>query len=285
MNAEHGEGLAELYVVGTPIGNLEDVTLRALRVLKEADVVAAEDTRVVARLLSHHGIARSAVSLHKHNERAMTERVLAWLAENKKVALVSDAGTPGISDPGAMLVERARSAGYRVTPIPGPSALAAALSISGFSASRVVFCGFLPSARAARRKALSELAEERGALVFYEAPHRVVECVEDLAGALGDRRIVIARELTKLFESINSCPLASAAEWLRADPNRTRGEFVLLVSEPAPATQSQDWEALLATLLQELPLAQAVRLTCAATGAKRKPVYERALSLQENKTL
>ncbi len=284
MNGDHGERFAELYVVGTPIGNLEDITLRALRVLREADIVAAEDTRVVARLFSHHGMARGAVSLHRHNENAMAERVLGWLAQGRTVALVSDAGTPGISDPGAKVVERVRAAGYRVTPVPGPSALTAALSVSGLCESRIVFCGFLPAAPAARRKAIGELAAEAGALVLYEAPHRVVQCVEDLAEALGNRRIVIARELTKLFETVHACPLAAAADWLKADANRIRGEFVLLVSGSA-AARAPEWERLLATLLPELPLAQAVRLVCAATGAKRKEVYERALSLGKPEAL
>ena len=285
MSEDHGGRLAQLYVVGTPIGNLEDITLRALRVLKEADVIAAEDTRVAARLLAHHGIARRAVSLHRHNEQKMAERVLDWLSQGKTVALVSDAGTPGISDPGAVVVARARDAGHRVTPIPGPSALAAALSVSGFSESRIVFCGFLPSAPAERRKAIAELAAERGALVLYEAPHRVVECVEDLARALGERRLVIARELTKLFESVQVCALSGAADWLRGEEHRTRGEFVLIVSGAPAATAAPGWEPLLTALLGELPLAQAVRLTCTSTGAKRNEVYARALDLQKSRAL
>jgi 16S rRNA (cytidine1402-2'-O)-methyltransferase len=284
MSADHGgDRNAELYVVATPIGNLEDVTLRALRVLKEADVVAAEDTRVAARLLNHHGIVRKAVSLHEHNESAMAERVLEWLSQGKRVALVTDAGTPGISDPGARVVERARSAGYKVSPVPGASALAAALSISGLEDGCVLFCGFLPSAREARRKAIAKLAHGGHALVFYEAPHRVVESVEDLAQELGERRIVIARELTKMFESVHACMLAEAAEWLKGDPNRTRGEFVLVVTSPAAPTETESWLPVLEALLAELPVAQAVRLACAATGARRKAVYERALALQKSR--
>lgn len=268
---------AQLYVVATPIGNLEDTTLRALRVLSNASVLAAEDTRVTARLLAHHGIARQAVALHRHNEQAMAQAVIGWLAEGKSVALVSDAGTPGISDPGAAVVEQVRAAGYRVTPIPGPSALATALSASGLQAKGVLFLGFLPASAAARRKVLEAHRHADHALVLYEAPHRVVECVEDLAAMLGERRLVIARELTKLFESIHACPLREAADWLRADPNRVRGEFVLIVSgttdAPPPA-----WEKVLVPLLAALPLAQAVRLTCDITGARRKVVYEAALA-------
>ena len=276
-----GDG-AQLYVVATPIGNLEDVTLRALRVLRNAPVIAAEDTRHTARLLEHHGIPRQAVALHRHNEQAMADKVIGWLAEGKSVALVSDAGTPGISDPGAIVAAKARAAGYRVTPIPGPSALAAAMSASGLDADGVLFLGFLPATGQARRKALAPHAHAPYALALYEAPHRVVECVEDLASLLGERRLVIARELTKVFESIHECALADAADWLRGDANRLRGEFVLIVS--GAATQPpEDWESVLSVLLADLPLAQAVRLTCEITGAKRKPVYERAL--EKNKPL
>jgi 16S rRNA (cytidine1402-2'-O)-methyltransferase len=212
----------------------------------------------------------------------MAERVLEWLSQGKRVALVTDAGTPGISDPGARVVERARSAGYRVSPIPGPSALAAALSVSGLEDPCVLFCGFLPSAREARRKAIAKLATGEHALVFYEAPHRVVESVEDLAAGLGERRLVIARELTKMFESIHSCGLTEAAAWLQADANRIRGEFVLVVSPPEAAPDAEAWLPVLEALLAELPLAQAVRLACSVTGARRKAVYERALALQKS---
>jgi 16S rRNA (cytidine1402-2'-O)-methyltransferase len=267
---------AQLYVVATPIGNLEDVTLRALRVLRNAPVIAAEDTRHTARLLDHHGIPRQAVSLHRHNEQAMAQKVIGWLSEGKSVALVSDAGTPGISDPGAVVVSKARAAGYRVTPIPGASALAAAVSASGLDADGVLFLGFLPATGQARRKVLAPHAHAPYALVLYEAPHRVVECIEDLASLLGDRRLVIARELTKVFESIHECALVEAADWLGGDPNRVRGEFVLIVS--GSATQPpEDWESVLSALMAELPLAQAVRLTCEITGVKKKPVYDRAL--------
>jgi 16S rRNA (cytidine1402-2'-O)-methyltransferase len=282
MSGNHdGEGRGELYVVATPIGNLQDVTLRALRVLNEADVIAAEDTRIASKLLSHHGIARRPLALHEHNERAMARRVLGWLAEGKRVALISDAGTPGISDPGAIVVQQARAAGHRVTPVPGASALAAALSVAGICADQVLFCGFLPAAREARRKAIADLARVPYAIVLYEAPHRIVQCVEDLAAALpgAGRRIVIARELTKLFESVHACRLDEAAAWLRSDANRTRGEFVLVLEPETAAQAPLAWECVLKALLEELPLAQAVRLTCQATGARRKPVYERALAI------
>ena len=273
----------ELFVVATPIGNLEDMTLRAIRVLKEVDVIAAEDTRVTAHLLARYAIAQRPMALHAHNERGRTEQVLQLLAANKRVALVSDAGTPGISDPGAILVEAVRAAGFRVTPVPGPSALAAALSVSGIAAERILFCGFLPAKASARRNAITELGNRTEALVFYEAPHRVLECVEDLAaGVLHPqlRRLVIAREITKIYESVHECTLEAAADWLRQDPDRRRGEFVLMLSGLAAVDETADWEKTLSTLLEDLPLAQAVRLTCAISGAKRKPVYERALKLK-----
>ena len=273
----------ELFVVATPIGNLEDMTLRAIRVLKEVDVIAAEDTRVTAHLLARYAIAQRPMALHAHNERGRTEQVLQLLAANKRVALVSDAGTPGISDPGAILVEAVRAAGFRVTPVPGPSALAAALSVSGIAAERILFCGFLPAKASARRNAITELGNRTEALVFYEAPHRVLECVEDLAaGVLHPqlRRLVIAREITKIYESVHECTLEAAADWLRQDPDRRRGEFVLILSGLAAVDETADWEKTLSTLLEDLPLAQAVRLTCAISGAKRKPVYERALMIK-----
>jgi 16S rRNA (cytidine1402-2'-O)-methyltransferase len=291
MTEIHNGGRAdvgELYVVATPIGNLEDVSLRALRVLRTADVIAAEDTRVASRLLAHYGIGQRPVALHAHNERKLAVEVLRWLAEGKRVALLSDAGTPAISDPGAIVVAGAREAGYGVIPIPGPSALAAALSVAGVTEGQVLFCGFLPATRAARQKAIAAFSAVPYALVFYEAPHRVLECVEDLAEGLarpGDRRIVVARELTKLFESVHACPLGEAVDWLNADPNRRRGEFVLIVTGASESDSPDQWERVLAALLKELPLAQAVRLTCAATGARRKPVYERALVLRETKRL
>ncbi|MFM9971436.1 MAG: 16S rRNA (cytidine(1402)-2'-O)-methyltransferase [Burkholderiales bacterium] len=276
----------ELFIVATPIGNLEDMSLRAIRILKEVDVVAAEDTRVTAQLLARYAIAQRPLALHAHNERERTEKILGFLRENKRVALVSDAGTPGISDPGAILVKAARDAGFRVTPIPGPSALAAALSVAGFVDERVLFCGFLPAKASARRQVIADLGAPQQALVFYEAPHRVIECVEDLAAGLpqsGERRLVIAREITKLYESVHECLLDAGADWLRGHPDRVRGEFVLLVSGLAHQESAAEWEKTLQTLLAELPLAQAVRLTCAICGVKRKPVYERALELKADR--
>ena len=288
MDQVHGEGRQEvdrgdgtLYVVATPIGNLEDITLRALKVLAAADVITAEDTRTTATLLARHGIGKRPVALHAHNEARMAGQVLQWLREGRSVALVSDAGTPGLSDPGALVVARAMEAGLRVVPVPGANAAVSAFSASGLAEGRFLFYGFLPARASARRAAIAGLDRLACALVFYEAPHRVLESIDDLAAGLpGERTIVIARELTKVFESIASMPLREAAAWMRADANRQRGEFVVIVSG-APEKGEQTtaaWESLLAILLAELPLAQAVRLTCAATGARRKAVYEHALA-------
>ena len=276
---------ARLYVVATPIGNLEDITLRALKLLAAVDVIAAEDTRNSARLLDRHGIRTRMLSLHEHNEARRAEDILRLLAEGKQVALISDAGTPVLSDPGAILVARVREAGYRVIPVPGPSAAMAALSVAGLAGTAFHFAGFLPERASARRTAIAALADLQTLLVFYESPHRVQACVEDLAAVLGGeegaRDIVIARELTKLFESVHRCALADAPAWLAADPNRVRGEFVLLVTGASAkkGVSAAALDGVLNPLLAALPLAQSVKLACAITGLRRGEVYERALEL------
>lgn len=280
-----GEDDGTLYVVATPIGNLDDITLRALKVLAAADIIAAEDTRTTASLLARHGIGKRPVALHEHNETRMAGQVLQWLREGRSVALVSDAGTPGISDPGARVVAGVREAGLRVVPVPGANAAVSAFSASGLADGRFLFYGFLPARASARRAAIAGVARLACALVFYEAPHRILDSIDDLAAGLPaqgtrERTIVIARELTKLFESIASMPLLEAPAWMRADANRQRGEFVIIVSG-APEEDGKTrtgWEPMLELMLAELPLAQAVRLTCAATGARRKAVYEHALA-------
>lgn len=277
-----------LYVVATPLGNLRDISLRAMDVLGGVDVIAAEDTRVTRGLLAHYGIATRLLSLHEHNERRRATEIVSLLAAGKSVALVSDAGTPGVSDPGAALIDAVASAGHRVVPVPGASAVIAALSASGLAAPRWLFCGFLPAAAAARRHELERLAGCDCALVFYEAPHRVAASVAALAAVLGDERpLVIARELTKRFESIHRCRLGDAAAWLAGDPDRLRGEFVLIVGAPIAQDAPRGGEAahahdaLLAALLAELPLAQAVRLAVAITGAPKNTLYRRALALRD----
>jgi 16S rRNA (cytidine1402-2'-O)-methyltransferase len=274
-----------LYVVATPLGNLRDVTLRALDVLAGVDLIAAEDTRVTHILLAHHRISTRTLSLHEHNERARAGKIIELLAAGRSVALVTDAGTPALSDPGALLVDAVLAAGHRVVPIPGPSAVAAALSGSGLAAAEWLFCGFLPAKAVARRRVLTRLSAYPFALVFYEAPHRIAATIAALAETLGPgRRLVIARELTKRFESIHRCQLGEAVAWLAADSDRVRGEFVLIVdAPPPPAAESSDDSAnnaVLAALLAELPLAKAVRLAVAVTGAPRNVLYRRALALR-----
>ncbi len=274
-----------LYVVATPIGNLRDISLRALDVLSSADVIAAEDTRNSGHLLTHHGIAaKRLMALHQHNERGAAEKVIALLAQGQSVALVTDAGTPAVSDPGALLVADVRAAGFRVIPIPGANAALAALSASGLPAPHFLFYGFLPNKSAARRSTLQDLIALPYTLVFYEAPHRILECVADLHSVYGgERQIVFAREITKLFESIHRCTLAEAMDWLNADPNNQRGEFVLLISgAPAPEEGlDAETERVLSLLLKELPLKQAVQLAVQITGAGRNELYPRALQIKE----
>jgi 16S rRNA (cytidine1402-2'-O)-methyltransferase len=271
-----------LYVVATPIGNLGDVTLRAVETLREADVVAAEDTRVTRGLLTHLGIGAKLVALHAHNERGGAQKVLAWLAEGKRVAFVSDAGTPAVSDPGALLVAAVRAAGHRVIPVPGPSALTTALSAAGVEADGVVFAGFLPARGSERRERLAELAAGPWAIALFESPHRVAQTLADLHATLGERDVVIARELTKKFEAIARVALADARAWIEADPDRTRGEFVLIVEgRPLERGPAIDPRKVLETLLAELPLKQAVALAVKLTGGKRNDLY--ALALEINK--
>jgi len=274
-----------LYVVATPLGNLRDVTLRALDVLGSVDVIAAEDTRMTARLLARYGIAAKVVSLHAHNEAARSSDIVARLTRGESVALVSDAGTPAISDPGARLVHAVRAAGQAVVPIPGPSAVTTAVSAAGLAADAFVFVGFLPTQAKERRARLAAVASLPAAVVFYEAPHRVRATVAELAQALGAARtLVVARELTKAFESIAAMPLGEAEAWMAADANRERGEFVLIVDRATEATgdalasgidaECARW---LPALLEELSPARAARVVAAVTGAPRNDIYRRAL--------
>ena len=273
-----------LYVVATPIGNLRDISLRALDVLTSSDAIAAEDTRNTAHLLTHYGIAANRLlALHQHNERAAAEKIIALLAQGQAVALVSDAGTPAISDPGALVVDAVRNAGHRVIPIPGANAALAALSSAGLAEPHFFFYGFLPNKSAARCRALQELIALPATLVFYEAPHRVLECVADLQSVFGgERQIIFAREITKLFESIHRCTLAEAMDWLNADPNNQRGEFVLLLSGAVEqeAGLEENAERTLVLLLQEMPLKRAVQLAVQITGASKNELYQRALEIK-----
>ena len=254
-----------------------------MEVLALADVVAAEDTRNTAHLLSHHAIrAKQLVAVHQHNERGAAEKMVAQIRGGASIAFVSDAGTPAVSDPGAFLVQAVLAAGLRVIPIPGASAAVAALSASGLNAAHFLFYGFLPNKSAARRTTLQTLQDHPYTLVFYEAPHRIVECVNDLCAVYGnERQIILAREITKLFETIHSCRLSEAAAWLQSDSNQQRGEFVVLVSAAIPQEGiSNETQRTLTVLLQELPLKQAVQLAVQITGAGRKALYQLALQLK-----
>ena len=276
-----------LYVVATPIGNLGDITLRAIETLKMADAIAAEDTRHTSGLLSHFGISKKLIAVHQHNEHQSAEKLLAQLKKGENIALVTDAGTPGISDPGAVVVKIVREAGIKVVPIPGVSAVIAALSASGITQNGFYFHGFLPTSGAARRKVLESLKAQTVTLVLYEAPHRIVECVEDLAKVLGgERQLTFARELTKTFETIYTCSVSRSSAWLQADANQQRGEFVLLV-EAAPIVELQeisiDAQRVLKCLLAELQLKQAVALATEITQLKKNDLYEFALKLKNDR--
>jgi 16S rRNA (cytidine1402-2'-O)-methyltransferase len=274
-----------LYVVATPLGNVCDITLRALHVLAIADAVACEDTRNTGNLLTRYGLNKTMIAAHQHNEREAAEKIVARLQAGERVALASDAGTPGVSDPGARIVDAVRDAGLRVIPLPGASAVVTALSASGLVNDRFHFVGFLPAKGRQRETVLATLKQETATLVFYEAPHRIAECVAALAEAFEPaRQIVFAREMTKLFEEIHRCALADAAAWLAHDPQRSRGEFVVLLEGAAPDADAGalEGERVLRILLAELPVKQAAALAAQLTGQKKNALYERALQLKQD---
>ncbi|OWY38203.1 16S rRNA (cytidine(1402)-2'-O)-methyltransferase [Xenophilus sp. AP218F] len=275
-------------MVATPIGNLTDISARALAAFAAADVVCAEDTRVTSQLLSAYGIrAQRLVSLREHNERAMAEQVIRWLAEGQMVVQVSDAGTPAVSDPGARLVEAVRAAGHPARPLPGCSAVIAALSASGFTAPSFQFHGFLPPKSGERRKTLQQWLAAAQLTVCYEAPHRIVDTLKDIVAVLGgERRVMLARELTKTFETFETRPAAELLAWVEADSNQQRGEIVLII-DAAPAVEADD-DALppeaarvLEILAAELPTKQAATLASQISGANRKQLYDHALKLKK----
>jgi 16S rRNA (cytidine1402-2'-O)-methyltransferase len=270
-----------LYVVATPIGNLDDISVRAQRTLREVALIAAEDTRHSLRLLQHFGIETPLAACHEHNEREQGGRFLARLQAGEDVALISDAGTPLISDPGYHLVRQARAAGVRVVPVPGACALIAGLSAAGLPSDRFVFEGFLPAKVAGRRARLEALSEEPRTLIFYEAPHRLLECIEDMALVYGEgRQAVLARELTKTFETIKGLPLGELRDWVAADANQQRGECVLLLAGwQAPEGEAVSAEALrvLDLLLAELPVKRAAALAAEITGVRKNLLYQVAL--------
>jgi 16S rRNA (cytidine1402-2'-O)-methyltransferase len=274
-----------LYVVATPIGNLADASSRAAEALGSADVVACEDTRTSRPLLAHLGVSGAVVALHEHNERTASQALVERMREGASVALITDAGTPGISDPGALLVEAAHRNGIRVIPIPGPNAAVAACSAAGFSGSRFFFAGFLPTSGRERRDALSRLTGPWPA-ILYEAPHRILKTAADLLDRFGpSREIVIAREITKKFEEIARMPLGDAPAWLQAGPHRQQGEFVLVL---APLEEPEDRDAsraveVLEILLESLAPSEAARAASRITGAPRKRLYDEALARAKRK--
>ena len=277
--------IATLYVVATPIGNVTDISLRALHVLSLVDAVACEDTRNTAQLMTRFGLHKPLIAAHQHNEREAAETLVARLQSGERIALVSDAGTPAVSDPGARIVDAVRAAGLRVVPLPGASAAVTAISASGLLNDQFHFIGFLPSKAKQRETMLQQLRNVTATMVFYEAPHRIVECAAALAAAFEPtRQVVFARELTKLFEEIHRCPLSEAVAWLGADAHREKGEYVVLVEGVAEAEDAQDAEAerILALLVAELPVKQAAALTAQITGRKKNALYERALQMKSD---
>jgi 16S rRNA (cytidine1402-2'-O)-methyltransferase len=273
-----------LYVVATPIGNLADMTQRAVEVLKSVDRIAAEDTRRTGRLLQHYAIQTPMLALHEHNERELAPELVRQIQEGQILALVSDAGTPLISDPGYRLVRLAREAGVPIVPVPGPSALITALSVSGLPTDHFVFEGFLPTKQLARKARLEALRSEPRTLIFYEASHRILDCFKDMLVAFGvERHAVLARELTKQFETIRDGTLQALLRWVSDDPNQQKGEFVILVEgEQAAEAHAVDAEAerVLNVLLEELPIKTAAKLAARITGVNKRALYERALQIK-----
>ena len=272
-----------LFIVATPLGNLGDMTPRAVETLAQVQVIAAEDTRHSLPLLRHFGIVTPCIALHDHNERERSAELIIRLQAGENIALISDAGTPLISDPGYHLVRAAREQGVRVVPIPGPSALIAALSVSGLPTDRFIFEGFLPAKSAARQQRLEALRIEARTMIFFESGHRITESLNDMAHVLGlDRLGVVARELTKIFETIQSDTLGGLCLWVQADPHQQKGEFVVLVQGAVHAEGAEtdaEAERIVRILLEELPVKQASALAAKITGQKKNFLYSMALKM------
>lgn len=274
---------AVLYVIATPIGNLGDISARALSILNEVDLIAAEDTRHTGRLLSYFNIKSTLISVHDHNETARAELIINHLANGKRIALVSDAGTPLISDPGYTLVKRVREAGYPVSPIPGCCAFVAALSAAGLPSDRFLFVGFLPAKKLSRTNQLTELVNQTCTLIFYESTHRILACLDDMIEVFGgEREAVVAREVTKTFETIKDARLDELKAWMLADTNQQRGEFVILVRGAETIIQEVEQidsrsEHILLLLAAELPPKKAAAIASDITGIHKKRLYEHLL--------
>ena len=273
-----------LYLVATPIGNLGDISSRALEILRAVDMVAAEDTRHSRHLLQHFGIGTRLVAYHEHNEEQQTPVLINALEQGDSIALVSDAGTPLVSDPGYRLVSAALDSGVRVVPVPGPCAAIVALSASGLPTDRFVFEGFLPARQGARVRRLESLQAEQRTLVFYESCHRIVGSLKDMVTVFGgERQAVIARELTKTFETIRKASVGELVEWVEKDSNQQKGEIVLLVEGAETSNEESDalLSKLLPVLVNELPVKQAVKIASLVTGVHKNELYKQALKLKE----
>ncbi len=269
-----------LYVVATPIGNLEDISLRATRQLSEVSLILAEDTRHTQILLHHLNIRTPLSALHDHNEAGQVPFILQKLRSGEDLALVSDAGTPLISDPGYRLVKAVLEAGIRVSPVPGACAMVAAVSVAGVASDRFAFEGFLPAKTTARRTRLAQLRRETRTLIFYEAPHRILETLQDMREMMGDRELTVCRELTKTFETVRKGVLSDILLWVEQDSQQQRGEMVLVLAgadEDLVEDQEENLRVLY-VLLEELPLRQAVDLAVRLTGCRKKWLYDAALA-------
>ena len=281
--AQQSYPTATLYIVATPIGNVTDISVRALYILGMVDAVACEDTRNTGNLLTRFGLSRPMLAAHQHNEREVADKIIKRLLAGERIALVSDAGTPGVSDPGARIVDAVRAAGLRVVPVPGASAAVTALSASGLVNDQFYFVGFLPAKSKQRETALLQMRTVSATLVFYEAPHRILDCVEALTAVFQpERQVVFARELTKLFEEIHRCPLSEALAWVKADAHREKGEYVVLLEGAQSGGDAAEAEAerILNILLAECSVKQAANLTAQITGRKKNALYDRALEIK-----
>ena len=274
-----------LYIVATPLGNLGDISQRAIDTLQRVDLIAAEDTRHSKKLLVHFGIDKPMIAFHEHNERDRSSEILTQLQAGRQIALISDAGTPLISDPGYHLIRQLHDAGIRVVPIPGPSAVVTALCAAGLPTDRFIFEGFLPSKAVAREKYLSELARETRTLVFYESPHRLLETLRAMLQSFGlGRRMTLARELTKTFETIRQDTIANIVSWVEANPEQQKGESVLIVEGAAQQPSDRyevDSDKLLLTLLTCMSVKDAAHHAAQLTGQSKNELYQRALQIKQ----
>lgn len=274
-----------LYVVATPIGNLQDITLRALDILRQVDLIAAEDTRHSGQLLKHYGVSQKMQAVHEHNEHKVAQSLVDLVGQGQSVALITDAGTPAISDPGATLVDAMLTAGLQVIPVPGASAVTAAMSVAGIQQTGYQFHGFLPAASKSRVSIFNRYLHCTHSLIFYEAPHRIMASLQDAERVFGAQQpILLARELTKQFETLYRASIAEVLSTLNLHPQQQRGEFVLIILPQAQAGDAvdSDWPAVLSKLMAELPLKQAVKLCAEITGAKKNEVYSYALKMKND---